>query len=34
MARFYCLEVAQDLFGRVVLVRRWGPAWHLWPLAP
>jgi predicted DNA-binding WGR domain protein len=24
MARFYSLEVERDLFGRVVLVRRWG----------
>src|SRR5829696_2596295 len=24
MARFYSLEVEHDLFGRVVLVRRWG----------
>ncbi len=24
MARFYALEVEQDLFGRHVLVRRWG----------
>jgi predicted DNA-binding WGR domain protein len=24
MARFYALEVERDLFGRVVLVRRWG----------
>ena len=24
MARFYCLDVERDLFGRVVLVRRWG----------
>ena len=24
MARFYCLAVERDLFGRVVLVRRWG----------
>ncbi len=24
MARFYSLEVEQDLFGRVVPVRRWG----------
>ena len=24
MARFYSLEVGRDLFGRVVLVRRWG----------
>jgi predicted DNA-binding WGR domain protein len=24
MARFYHLEVARDLFGCVVLVRRWG----------
>jgi predicted DNA-binding WGR domain protein len=24
MARFYSLEVEWDLFGRVVLVRRWG----------
>ncbi len=24
MARFYALEVEPDLFGRVVLVRRWG----------
>ena len=24
MARFYSLEVEQDLLGRVVLVRRWG----------
>ena len=24
MARFYTLEVEQDLFGRHVLVRRWG----------
>ena len=24
MARFYSLEVEQDLFGRVVVVRRWG----------
>ena len=25
MARFYALEVERDLFGRHVLVRRWGP---------
>ncbi len=24
MARFYSLDVERDLFGRVVLVRRWG----------
>jgi predicted DNA-binding WGR domain protein len=24
MARFYSMEVERDLFGRVVLVRRWG----------
>ena len=24
MARFYSLEVERDLFGRIVLVRRWG----------
>jgi predicted DNA-binding WGR domain protein len=24
MARFYSLEVERDLFGRVILVRRWG----------
>src|SRR5918998_2221488 len=24
MARFYALEVGRDLFGRLVLVRRWG----------
>ena len=23
-ARFYCMHVERDLFGRVVLVRRWG----------
>ena len=24
MARFYSLEIERDLFGRIVLVRRWG----------
>src|SRR5688500_3443251 len=24
MARFYCLDIERDLFGRVVIVRRWG----------
>jgi predicted DNA-binding WGR domain protein len=24
MARFYSMDVERDLFGRVVLVRRWG----------
>ena len=28
VARFYSLMIERDLFGRVVLVRNWGPVWN------